>query len=165
MEKIELLTAFRELAERATSGIALPVRPQKSDKQPPVPRPPVHYLMRVPDSSAADKKVPYILHMLIGSKDIHPQGQAAPESRATICSTVCVYDEDEQGGAMLALSLLEAMRIEILRNAHPLGGRYTLDREGGVEYVLYPDTSAPYYIGELIAIWDVPAVAPQVGHM
>lgn len=38
----------------------------------------------------------------------------------------------------------------------------TLDLEAGLETIVYPDDTAPYFVGEMISTWMLPPVEREV---
>ena len=107
MTAIELLFQLKLFTEDAVSELLLPVRMQKDDDEPPPPRPADVYLMRLPDSKAATKKAPYIIHQVITGSDSQQEGERE-RGIAAVRTIFCVYSEDEQAGGMLLLNLMEA---------------------------------------------------------
>ena len=85
MTKVVLLKQLKEFTEQRTKDLLLPVASQKDDKEPPEDRAADVYRARLPDSRAAKKKAPYILHQVITGKDAQPAGQLArtPNLRGT----------------------------------------------------------------------------------
>ncbi|MCC8080170.1 MAG: hypothetical protein LUC98_02040 [Lachnospiraceae bacterium] len=159
MNKVFLLEALKDVTEKAVSDLILPTAPQKTDDAPEA-RAPEVYLMRLPDSSAAKKKVPYIIHQIVTGKDVQPRGQLA-EASATVRSVFAVYSGDEQEGGLMLLNLMERVRIELLR--HPvIDRRYVLDKQEGLETIIYPDDTSPYFIGEMASVWKLPDVQEEV---
>lgn len=116
--------------------------------------------MRLPDSNAAKKKAPYIIHQLINGKDIQPEGETLSSS-AVIRSIFCVYNDNESEGALMLVNLMERLRIAILKQVI-IGRQFQLDLKAGVETLIYPDDTAPYYAGEMITTWILPAVEREV---
>ena len=114
MTAIELLFQLKLFTEDAVSELLLPVRMQKDDDEPPPPRPADVYLMRLPDSKAATKKAPYIIHQVITGSDSQQEGERE-RGIAAVRTIFCVYSEDEQAGGMLLLNLMERLRIALLR--------------------------------------------------
>jgi hypothetical protein len=170
MTRVQLLYALRDFTEQTTGGIILPVARQKEDKTEPEPRAATVYLMRLPDSGAARKKAPYIIHQLLTGKDVQEPGKQE-EDTANVRSIFCVYHNDEQEGGLALLSLMEQLRIALLQHpvlsggkdeAHTLQGGaghvFTLDLRAGVEALAYPDDTAPYYAGEMMTTWRLPPV-------
>lgn len=160
MTKIELLRQLKIFTEDAISELLLPVRMQKDDAEQPAPRPATVYLMRLPDSTAAAKKAPYIIHQAITGSDSQPEGQRV-QCVAAIRSIFCVYSDDEQVGGMLLLNLMERVRIALLRQV-VIGQQFELDLQNSFEQLIYPDDTAPYYAGEMMSNWKMPAVEREV---
>ncbi|MBR2941839.1 MAG: hypothetical protein IKB82_00420 [Clostridia bacterium] len=159
MTRIVLLEQLRDFSKAVTSEIIMPVKMQDGDDAPQFRAADV-YLMRLPDSRAATKKAPYILHQLITGNDTQRSGERC-ESSAMVRSIFCVYSKDEQEGALLLLNLMERVRIELLRKV-VIGRQFTLDLEASLETLIYPDDTAPYFAGELISTWHLPAVEREV---
>lgn len=143
----------------ATRDLLLPVRVQSAEETPSE-RPAEVHLMRLPGSEAAKKKAPYIIHQIITGKDAQKPGEQAA-CTTEIRSIFCVYCPDEEEGGMLLLNLMERLRIALLRQA-VLDQRYQLDLEAGLEIILYPDDSAPYYAGEMASRWRLPGIEREV---
>ena len=159
MNRIALLEDLRYLTKQKTADIIMPVLMQKNDTEQAYRAADV-YLMRLTNSSSAQKKAPYIIHQLITGKDSQPAG-AKVSSSAVIRSIFCVYNEDEQEGGLMLLNLMERLRICLLKQV-VIGGRYELDLEAGLETIAYPDDTAPYYAGEMASVWNIPAIQREV---
>ena len=160
MTKVMLLEALKVESEEATRDLLMPVAMQKGDKEQPENRVPGIYLMRLPDSGAAKKKAPYTLHQVITSRDQQSQGNQ-DESICTIRTVFCVYSQDEQEGGMLLLNLMERHRIHLLRKV-VIGDQFELDKEAGIETLVYPEDTAPYFAGEMITVWKLPVIEREV---
>ena len=160
MTKVVLLDQLKEFTEAATVGILMPGAHQKGDTEPPEPRAAEVYLTRLPDSKAAKKKAPYILHQVITGKDAQPSGELEASS-CTVRSIFCVYNDDEQEGGLMLLNLMERLRIAFLEQV-VIGGQFQLDLEAGLESLVYPDDTAPYCAGEMVSEWSLPAVERKV---
>lgn len=159
MTNITLLEQLKLLTEETIKDVILPVRPQKGDLEQERRAADVH-LMRLPDSTAATKKAPYIIHQLVTSKDTQPAAQQESGS-SVVRSVFCVYCENEQEGALNLLNLMERLRIRLLQQVI-IGQQYQLDLEAGVEMLIYPEDSAPYYAGEMSTTWKMPSVEREV---
>ena len=153
MTRVMLLRALKDFTLDATRDLLLPVRVQSAEEEPQE-RPAEVHLMRLPDSSAAKKKAPYIIHQVITGKDEQKPGKRQTSS-AEVRSIFCVYDPDEEEGGLLLLNLMERVRIALLKQG-VLDSRYQLDLEAGLETVSYPDDTAPYYAGEMASRWRLP---------
>lgn len=155
MTNITLLEQLKLFTEETIKDIILPVRLQKGDTEQQMRAADVH-LMRLPDSTAATKKAPYIIHQLVTSKDTQPAGRQESGS-SVVRSVFCVYCENEQEGALNLLNLMDRLRIRLLQQVI-IGQQYQLDMEAGVEMLIYPEDSAPYYAGEMSTTWKMPSV-------
>ena len=162
MTGIILLEQLKAFTEEATKDLLLPVEQQRGDLEPPLPRAAGVYRMRLPEGKAADKKVPYILHQLLTRKDTQSPGQR-PTAAATVRTIFCVYHQDEQEGGLALLNLMERLRIALLQQG-VVGKQFILDREKGLESLIYPDNTAPYYDGEMISVWKIKSIERMVTH-
>lgn len=160
MTKNILLEKLEAATLEAVGGILMPVAIQKGDTEPPKPRAAEVYKTRLPDSKSAKKKAPYILHQIITGKDIQPSGERASSS-VVVRTIFCVYHDDEQEGGLMLLNLMERLRIYLLEQV-VIGGQFQLDLEAGLETLVYPDDTAPYYAGEMISTWSLPAIERKV---
>ena len=163
MTRTELLNQLKLFTEQATRDFILPVRHQKEDDAPPEPRAADVYLMRLPDGTAAMKKAPYILHQVLTGRDAQPEGDR-PTTSTVVRSIFCVYSEDEQEGALWLLGLIERYRISLLKKV-VLGNQFQLNLQDGLESMIYPDDTAPYYTGEMVSTWHLPRVEREVNFL
>lgn len=161
MTRTVLLEHLRDLTEEATAGVLLPVRRQKGDGESLLPRPAKIYLMGLPEAAAATKKAPYILHQIVTGKDTQKPGDFQPEAQAVVRSIFCVYHEDGQEGSLALLGLMERVRIALLERV-VIGKQFKLDLSAGLETLVYPDDTAPYYIGEVVSTWELPGITRKV---
>ena len=157
---VELLETLKEFTLNSTADLIMPVRQQKGDAAPPAPRAANVYLMRLPDPKIADKKAPYILHQLITAKDQQPHGQR-PRTDVTVRSIFAVYNDNEQEGGLMLLNLVERLRIDLCKKVN-IGKRFKLNTDAGVEFLIYPEDTAPYYSGEMITQWEIPTIEREV---
>lgn len=160
MDKIVLLEEFKKVTKEETADIILPVAMQKGDDEPQYRAAEIHS-MRLPDSTAVKKKAPYIINQIITGNDIQPLGERVSSS-AVVRSIFCVYNNSsEEEGALMLLNLMERLRIRLLRQI-VIGGQFQLDLVVGLEVVIYPDNTAPYFAGEMSSSWKIPAVQREV---
>ena len=159
MARVELLKELKSFIEEAVAGIDLPVALQKGDTTADT-RPAEVHLMRLPDSAAAKKVVPYILLQLVSGNDRQESGQRS-DSSVTIRFIFATYSANEEEGAMMLLNLIERVRFMLLRKV-VVGRRYALDVEKGLDTFIYADDTAPYYAGEMIGDFKLPAIEREV---
>lgn len=160
MTKTGLLESLKAFTQETIKGLLLPVRAQKGDTEATATlRAADVYMTRLPEMKASDKKAPYIIHSVITSRDAQSQGEQL-KSSATIRTVCCVYHEDEQEGGLALLNLTERMRVELLRRV--VIDIYELDLTQGIELLVYPDDTAPYYIAEMVTVWKLPPIKREV---
>ncbi len=159
MDKVNFLMCLKEFTEGAVSELMLPTRVQ-SESDAPAERAADVYLMQVPDGSAAKKYCPYICHTIITSEDVQPAGQQ-PESLVTVRTIFGVYHEQDDAGGLALLNLMERLRIALLRK-RVIGRRYRLATGEKLETLIYPDNLKPYYVGEMMSVWQLPAIREEV---
>lgn len=159
MTRTGLLEAFKVFTENAVKDLLLPVRRQKDEAAEPEPRAAQVYKARLPEMTASDKKAPYILHSVITGRD-HQSPEEPVECTAVIRTMFCVYHPNEEEGGLALLNLIERLRIELLRKV--VVESYTLDLSQGVETLVYPDNTAPYYMAEMATVWILPPVKREV---
>ncbi len=159
MNKVFLLKALQKFTVEETGDIIMPTRVQKGDTDA-ISRAAEVHLMRLPDSSAAHKKVPYILHQLITGIDVQAEG-SHEESSAVVRTIFAAYNENEEEGGLMLLNLMERLRIGLLRE-RVLDERYQLDLKPGLEMLVYPEDTQPYYAGEMVSTWKIPSIKREV---
>ena len=157
--RVDFLERLKEVTETAVKDLILPVRIQKANEEQTY-RAPIVYLMRLPDSKSAQKKAPYIIHQIITGMDQQAEGDPI-RSSVQVRSIFCVYSDDEQEGGLMLLGLMERLRIYLLKRV-VIGERYWLDLTPGVEALVYPDDSAPYFLGEMMTTWHIPSIEREV---
>lgn len=166
---VELLYALKAFIEGMIKDLLFPIRAQNKDEETAFAedpdkgvRVPDVYLMRLPDSKEAKKKAPYVLVQLITTGDMQDQRQI-DDSYAIVRIICCVYDKDEQTGALNLLNLGSRIRIGLLKTC-TVGdaNQFVLDKTEKLEFMAYPDDTAPYYAGEMIGVWHLPPIKREV---
>ena len=157
--KVDLLDSLKSFSERTIKDMIFPVKPQKGDAEQ-IYRCPAVYEMRLPDSTSAMRKAPYILHQVLTGSDVQSPGKST-ESDTVIRSIFCVYSDDEQEGALMLLNLMERILIQLLRE-RVLDNQFELDLDQKLESLIYPDNTAPFFAGEMVSVWKLPAVEREI---
>lgn len=160
MTSNKLLDDLKAFTEDAVGDMLLPVALQEGDEEQKY-RAAEIYKMRLPDSRAAKKKTPYIIHQIVTSKTVQKPGDQFPTERTAVRSVFAVYSRNEQEGALLLLNLMERLRIAIQRQV-VIGQQFQLDLDAGVETMIYPDDLAPYFVGEMSTTWISRSVRREV---
>ena len=157
MTPLELLDALKAFIEENTKDILLPVRVDRKSGEAKE-RPAEVYKMRLPTKDAETKRIPYVLLQYIKSTDTQTAG-VPPESSCMVRIVAATYSEDGEEGAMCVLNLLTRIRIAFLRDG-VIAERFML--KPPIEMIVYPDSTPPYYLGEMMTEWRMPIVESEV---
>ena len=160
LSKTSLLEALKERTVDATSELILPTQMQKGDTEE-LERAANVYIGRLPDTKSSMKKAPYILHQMVNSANKQKPGEQL-QSKAIVRSIFCVYCDDEQEGTLMLINLMERLRISLLKNPLIGNNAFECDYEEGLEDLVYPDDTYPYYMGGMISIWELPPINREV---
>ena len=160
MTTLILLDRLTDFTRDAVKDLLLPVRQQENDAEAPAMRAAEVYKMRLPDSGSAKKKAPYIIHQVVTTNDLQPQGERI-QATAKLRTVFCVYCPDEEEGSLMLLNLMERLRIALLKQV-VIGHQFTLNTTAGLERLMYLDDTEPYYIGEMATEWILPPVQREV---
>ncbi len=160
MNKLTLLRALKVRTESALADLILPVKPTKEEPEQ-IYRAPWVYLCRLPDGKRTTQFAPYILHTVVNSSDKQDAGDKVPDSLVNVRSIFCIYDDDEEEGGLALLDAMERIRIDLLRDTI-LDNTFEIDMQGGVESLVYPDDTAPFFLGEMMVAWKLPPVKREV---
>ena len=160
LSKTALLEALKEKTSDVISELLLPVRMQKGDSEASE-RPAKVYIGRLPDTKQNTKKAPYILHQMVNSASKQKPGEQL-QSKAIVRSIFCVYCDDEQEGTLMLINLMERLRIALLKNPLIGDNQFECDLQEGLEDLVYPDDTYPYYLGEMLSTWELPPIKREV---
>ena len=160
--RLHLLETLKEFTESAVKDLILPLNPKNERGAERKERTAEVYLMRLPNENSGTKKAPYILHQFVTGEDTQKPGQS-PVSSAVVRTVFCVYcdAEDEAEGVLILMNLMERLRIALLKTPN-IGKRYLLDKAERLNTLIYPEQYPPYYLGEMISAWKLPAVKEEV---
>ena len=157
MTPLELLDAVKAFIEENTKDILLPVRVDRKSGEAKE-RPAEVYKMRLPTKDAETKRIPYVLLQYIKSTDTQTAGEM-PESSCMVRIVAATYSEDGEEGALCVLNLLTRIRIAFLRDG-VIAEHFML--KPPIEMIVYPDSTPPYYLGEMMTEWRMPIVESEV---
>ena len=153
--RVGLLRALKLRQADAWSDLLMPTKPQKTVAS--TLRVPEIYTGRMPDRKSETEKAPYVLNTVVNSVFKQEPGQL-PVSAVTIRSTFCVYNDDGEEGALMLLNMMERLRISLLREPI-LENVYEMILDGdGLQDLVYPDDTAPFYMADMITEWKIPPV-------
>lgn len=158
MTAINLLECLEEFIKEKTADIKLQVKVRNINPEEKKERAAEIYKMRLPKKEDNMRKVPYILLQFLTGKDSKENGEPE-ESECKIRIVVATYSEDGGEGSMDVLNVILRIRSE-LKKAGVVGGRFVLHNP--LEYIVYPDSTEPYYFGEMITNWSIPTIEREV---
>lgn len=175
MTPVVLLTELKKFIEENTKDIILSVRPVKNKTLPPgvktvkpaqepegevAHRAPEVHIMRLPDKEAEIQRIPYILLQFLTGKDEHKPAEQ-PDSECNIRIIAATYSEDGGEGATDLLNVLTRIRVALLK-AGEVGQQFLLRKP--LEYIVYPEETNPYFLGEMLTIWEMPTINREVNY-
>lgn len=152
-----LLEQLKEFVEANTRDLILEVRVKNGETEPKE-RAAEVYMMRLPDKDAETKQIPYILLQFIKGSDGQKEGEQ-PESECAVRLVFATYSENGGKGAMDVLNLITRIRVALIK-AGVIGEQFSLKRN--IEYIVYPDSTPPYFMGEMMTLWEMPIVQREV---
>lgn len=157
MTPIILLDDLQKFIEENTADILLEVKVRTgtaTEKE----RAAKVYKMGLPEKDDSTQQIPYILLKVLtgedGKEDLQPKS-----SKVRVRMLVAVYSQDGERGPLALLNLILRIR-ERLQKQHIIGGRFCL--EYPFEYIVYQDTTPPYYLGEIMTNWSIPTIEREV---
>lgn len=151
-----LLDELKKFIEEATKDMLLPVN-VKSGSGKPKERPPEIYLMRLPSKDAELQQIPYVLLQFLKNTDSQQAGEH-PESVSMVRIVAATYGKDHSEGALCVLNVLTRIRVALLRSGM-IGGQFIL--KPPVEMIVYPESSPPYFLGEMVTNWATPTIESE----
>lgn len=157
MTPIILLDELAKFIKEATKDLLLPVQTNRNGTEIKE-RPPGVYKMRLPTVEAETKRIPYVLLQFIKQTDTQKAGKR-PESTCMVRIIAATYSENGEEGALALLNLLSRIRIALMKD-NIIGGKFLM--KPGLEMIIYPDSTKPYYLGEMMTEWSMPIIESEV---
>ena len=151
-----LLDQLKLFIEAKTAGIMLPVK--TAPNAPPIERAAEVWPMRLPTKEHETKSIPYIILQLVNGTDEKDE-YGADVSGCFVRLVFGVYSEDASKGGLWLLNLMMTVRTALLKQ-QLIGGQFVL--EPPVEWLIYPDNTAPYFFGEMATNWTLPTIEREV---
>ena len=158
MTAINLLECLEAFVKEKTKDIILQVKVRNRNPEEAKERAADVYKMRLPKKEDQTEKIPYILLQLLTGKDSKENGEPE-ESVCKVRIVVATYSEDGSEGSLDVLNVILRIRSE-LKKAGVVGERFVL--QNPLEYIIYPDSTQPYYLGEMITNWSIPTIEREV---
>lgn len=113
------------------------------------------YGMRDPDE---EPYIPYALVQHLNGKDQHDPETGERVSTAHLRIVVTIYEQDENEGMKALENIMQRIRMHLWRKT-TLCERYQLTE---LEYVMIPDNSEKYYLGDIMTLWIVPPISRMI---
>lgn len=151
MTGLNVLDAAAKFIGNATKDIILTSRERGADNKH-ITRPAHIYKMRLPDKEAETKQVPYILLQLVKGDDDDKT------NKAQIRVVIATFSDKAPEGATNVAVIITRIQTE-LRKAGFLENKYGVEK---IEYLIYGDELAPYYMGEMMITFDLPTIHREV---
>lgn len=152
-----LLDALKDFIEEELKDYRLPVKQEGWENQP-LYRPADVAEMVMPDPDEDRERVPYVELQLLNGKD--DWGESAKmKSTVSVRVIITLYNKDKFEGRMQILYIVQTLRRALLRKG-VVGGCFEL--KSPLEYLVYPDDSEWYHMGEMATIWSIPGVERDV---
>lgn len=161
MTPVFLLENLQQFIKESTSDMILPVRTRTGSNEAKE-RAVEVYKMGLPEPDDVQQKVPYILVKFLTGTD----EKAANEPEEDSCKVriiFAVYSEDGQDGPLALLNLILRVRSELKKAGTIGGGQFALQLP--LEYIVYQDTTPPYYMGEMVTNWTLPTIQRDVAEI
>lgn len=158
MTPIILLDRLEEFVKEVTGDIKLQVKVRNLNPEEEKERAANVYKMRLPKKEDQVQQIPYILLQFINGKDDKKEKEPE-ESMCAVRIVIATYSEDGGQGAYDLLNVLLRIRSE-LEKTGIIGGQFALQKP--LEYIVYPDSTEPYYLGEMITNWSIPTIKREV---
>lgn len=104
---------------------------------------------------------PFLLKFLTGTDD--KKAGEPEEDSCKVRIIFAVYSEDGQDGPLALLNLILRVRSELKKAGTIGGGQFALELP--LEYIVYQDTTPPYYMGEMVTNWSMPVTQRDVAEI
>ena len=157
MTPVILLDDLQKFIEENTADILLEVKVRTgtaTEKE----RAAKVYKLGLPKKDDTTQQIPYILLKILNGADEKKDGEPK-SSEVRVRIVIAAYSQSEERGQTALLNRI--LRIqERLQKQHIIGGRFCLKYP--FEYIIYQDTTPPYFIGEIMTVWSVPAIEREV---
>lgn len=161
MNRVMLLEALKVRQTEDLKDLLMPAVPTKKNPTPGI-RPVEIFQGKTPDKNSETEKAPYIVNAILNSTFYRNPGEE-PTSLVTVRSTLCVYNKDNEEGAMMLLNLLERLRISYTMN--PILDKTfqcLFDKENPIQDLVYPDETMPFFMADQVTVWSLPPVEREV---
>ena len=152
-----LLDALKAFIEEQLKDYRLPVKQEGWAKQP-LYRPAEVSEMVMPDPDEDHERIPYIQLQILNGKDERDQnGQM--KSIVNVRVIITLFNKDKFEGRMQIVHIVQRLRKALIQTG-VIGGCFEL--QWPLEYLIYPDDTEWYHMGEMAVIWSIPSFEREV---
>lgn len=158
MTRVMLLDDLKAFCEDAVKNMKFPLEVQQGDTKQEHRAPDV-YKNRLPHSKEYKKYVPYIIAQILTGEHVQKPGE--PRYMVKVRLVFCVYGEDEQEGSIMLLNVMDRVQEKLLKSVN-VGKYFKLNVGEPLESLVYTDDTAPYFAGEMVGTFELPAIKREV---
>ena len=148
----KLLDDLEKFIRDALRNYPLYVKQERYGGQPPTRDAEVAQMV-MPEPDEEDERIPYVLLQLLNGSDKRNQ-YGRMESKANVRIVIVIYNPDRLEGRLQVLRAVQKIRYEIYR-AGVVGEMFGIEN---LEYLIYPDDTQSYHMGEMSTDWAIPPV-------
>ena len=121
-----------------------------------------NFKQTVPSKTTQAENAPYLLLQVVKGEDRRENRDGKSGLMSSTCDIRIVavaYNEDESEGSLQILDLITRIRIELEKTVI-IGEKFQLEMP--LEYLIYTDETAPYYVAEMMTTWQIPTVEWEI---
>lgn len=152
-----LLDTLKGFIEEQMKDYRLPVKQERWTDQP-LYRPAEVAQMVMPDPDEDNERIPYIELQVLNGKDERDQ-YGRMHSIVSVRIIITLFNKDKFEGRMQVLHIVQRLRKALIQ-AGVIGGCFEL--QWPLEYLIYPDDTEWYHLGEMATVWSVPSIERDV---
>lgn len=147
-----LMDALKDVIETDLKEYLLPVKQEGWSDQL-LERPMEVWEMVMPEPDEGHERIPYILLQLLNGKD-ERKDDGRTECVVNVRIVITVYDREGVDGRLRVMRIIQRIR-DILWKAGTIGKIFELQE---LEFLIYPDETEWYHLGEMVTTWKVPEI-------
>lgn len=152
-----LLDALKAFIEEQLKDYRLPVKQEGWTNQP-LYRPAEVSEMVMPDPDEDHERIPYIELQILNGKD-EPGQNGRMKSTVSVRIILTLFNKDKSEGRMQVLHMVQRLRKAMIQTG-VIGGCFEL--QWPLEYLIYPDDTEWYHMGEMATIWSIPSIEREI---
>lgn len=147
-----LMDALKEFLEEDLKEYRLPVKQEGWEDQSNY-RPVEVQTFAMDDPDEDHARIPYICIQPLNGKD-GPDENKKMEGQMYIRLVITIFNWDKREGRRQLLNIIQRIRRDLIRTG-VVGKSYEL--QWPLEWLIYPDETGGYHLGEMSTKWSIPA--------